>query len=377
MSKNFLILMSGGTTPVINSTLVGIIQKVKKKSSQIKIFSGQPGIDGVLKNRFIDLTKFKKSKLKVISKIPGSHIVGTTRLKKLNNKEIKLFKKNLINKNISNIINIGGNGTLQQTIDLSNRLSDFSFVSCPKTVDNDLGDVNFNRMLSNPGFSSCVSIWRFFLEMINLENIGAKSHDKIIISQTFGRETGFICGAIRYWDQKRKLPIMLLLPEDKRNYSEILLYVKKQIKKFGRLMIFLSEGYSLSNIIPKYDKSGQIMYGSSGTSSAQILSNKLNKSGIQSRIFNPTILQRVFSFRNQTINKKDNLFAKNVGISAANLLLKNKKSCLIGLSNQNKIKPIPFSDCKKYSRKMPERFIKTGSFDVSNEYIKYLIKVMK
>ena len=44
MSKNFLILMSGGTTPVINSTLVGIIQKVKKKSSQIKIFSGQPGI---------------------------------------------------------------------------------------------------------------------------------------------------------------------------------------------------------------------------------------------------------------------------------------------------------------------------------------------
>ena len=30
MSKNFLILMSGGTTPVINSTLVGIIQKVKK-----------------------------------------------------------------------------------------------------------------------------------------------------------------------------------------------------------------------------------------------------------------------------------------------------------------------------------------------------------
>ena len=30
MIKNFLILMSGGTTPVINSTLVGIIQKLKK-----------------------------------------------------------------------------------------------------------------------------------------------------------------------------------------------------------------------------------------------------------------------------------------------------------------------------------------------------------
>ena len=377
MTKNFLILMSGGTTPVINSTLVGIIEKIKKKSQKIKIFSGQPGIDGVLKNKFIDLTKITKSKLKVISKIPGSHIVGTTRLKKLNTSEINILKKNLINKKINNIINIGGNGTLQQTIDLSNRLRNFSFISCPKTVDNDLGDLNFNKMLYNPGFSSCISVWKFFLEMINLENIGAKSHDKIIISQTFGRETGFICGAIRYWDKKRKLPLMLLLPEDKKNYSQILLYAKKQIKKFGRLMIFLSEGYNLSNIVPKYDKSGQIMYGSSGTSSAQILSNKLNKSGIQSRIFNPTVLQRVFSFKNEVVNKKDNIFAKNVGIYAAKLLLANKKSCLIGLSREKKIIPISFSDCKKYSRKMPDRFIKPGSFDVSNDYIKYLNKVMK
>ena len=377
MTKNFLILMSGGTTPVINSTLVGIIEKIKKESPKIKIFSGQPGIDGVLKNKFIDLTKITKSKLKVISKIPGSHIVGTTRLKKLNTSEINILKKNLINKKIDNIINIGGNGTLQQTIDLSNRLRNFSFISCPKTVDNDLGDLNFNKMLYNPGFSSCISVWKFFLEMINLENIGAKSHDKIIISQTFGRETGFICGAIRYWDKKRKLPLMLLLPEDKKNYSQILLYAKKQIKKFGRLMIFLSEGYNLSNIVPKYDKSGQIMYGSSGTSSAQILSNKLNKSGIQSRIFNPTVLQRVFSFKNEVVNKKDNIFAKNVGIYAAKLLLANKKSCLIGLSREKKIIPISFSDCKKYSRKMPDRFIKSGSFDVSNDYIKYLNKVMK
>ena len=72
---------------------------------------------------------------------------------------------------------------------------------------------------------------------------------------------------------------MLLLPEDKQNFIKILTFIKKRIKQHGRLMIFLSEGYNLSNIIPLYDKSGQIMYGSSGTSSAQILSNKLNKKG--------------------------------------------------------------------------------------------------
>lgn len=376
MNKNFLILMSGGTTSVINSTLVGIIESIKKKSSKTKIFSGHPGMDGVLKNNFINLTGYTKLNLKNISKIPGSHIVGTTRLKRLNIKEINILKKNLLKKKIGNIINIGGNGTLQQTIDLSNRLKKFNFISCPKTVDNDLGDKNFKLMLYNPGFSSCINVWKFFLDMINIENIGAKSHDKIIISQTFGRETGFICGSLRYWDKKRKLPLMLLLPEDKRNFSQILFFAKKQIKKYGRLMIFLSEGYNLNDIAPKYDKSGQVMYGSSGTSSAQILSNKFNNKGIQSRIFNPTILQRVFSFKNQILNRSDHLFAKKVGNSAANLLLKNKKSFLIGLTNKKRVKPISFNDCANYSRKMPRRFIKKGMFDVSNEYIKYLDKVV-
>lgn len=376
MSNNFLILMSGGTTPVINSTLVGIINRIKNRSSKIKVYSGQPGIDGVVKNKFINLTNLSNSKLKVISKTPGSHIVGTTRLKKFNKKEIELFRQNLLKKKIINIINIGGNGTLKQTIDLSKRLKNFNFISCPKTVDNDLGDLEFKKMLYTPGFPSCVNIWKFFLDMINIENIGAKSHDKIIISQTFGRNTGFICGAIRYWDKGRKLPIMLLLPEDKKNFPEILKFVKRKIKKFDRLMIFLSEGYNLNNIEPKYDKSGQIMYGSSGTTSAQILANRLNKKGIQSRIFNPTILQRVFSYKNQIINKSDNLFAKKVGTQAAKLLLEKKKSLLIGLSEKKIIKSISFKDCTQYNRKMPNRFIKKGEFDVSDNYIKYLSKAM-
>ena len=93
MSSNFLILMSGGTTPVINSTLSGIIEKIQKKSSKIKIYLGHPGIDSVLKNNFKDLTKFSKFNLKKISITPGSHFVGTTRLKKLNNLKINIFKK--------------------------------------------------------------------------------------------------------------------------------------------------------------------------------------------------------------------------------------------------------------------------------------------
>jgi len=373
--SNFLILMSGGTTPVINATLSGIVEAVKKKKK--KVYSGLPGINGVLVNKIVNLTDFSKSKISNMGKTPGSHFIGTTRLKKLTNKEIHKLEENLIKKNIKNIINIGGNGTLKQSIDLSKRLKNFNFISCPKTVDNDLGDCSFKKLLFNPGFISCAMIWKFFLEMINIENVGAQSHDKIIVSQTFGRDTGFICGSIRYWDRDNKLPIMLLLPEDIQSFSNIFKYSKKMLKKHGRLMIFLSEGYKVGNIKPKHDKSGQVMYGSSGNTNCQILSNKFMQKGIQSRIFNPTILQRVFKFRNIILNKKDILIAKQIGTFAAKMLFKNKRSILVGISDKNKVISLPYSACTNYSRKMPSDFIIKNKFNVSKKYLNYLDKVFK
>ena len=373
--NNFLILMSGGTSPVINSTLVGIIDRVK--FAKKKIYSAISGIEGVKKNKFIDLTNLSRKKLREMSLIPGSHFTGTSRISVLNKHEIQKIQKVLKKKDISNIINIGGNGTLKQTIDLSKKIPNINFASCPKTVDNDLGDKDFNKLLFNPGFLSCAEIWKFFLEMINIENIGACSHDKIIISQTFGRDTGFICGTIRYWDRKRKLPIMLLLPEDVQSFSKIYNHSKKIIKKYGRAMIFISEGYKIGNIQPKYDKSRQIMYGSSGNSACQILNNKFMKKGIQTRIFNPSILQRVFRFKKTILNKKDISIARKVGLNAANMLLNNKKSFLIGISSNGKINTIPFSNCLNFSRKMSKVFILKKKFDVSEEYLKYLKKVFK
>lgn len=376
MSKNFLILMSGGTTPVINSTLASIIKRIRKKNKNIKIFSGRPGIIGATKDNFLDLSKLSDKKIKVISQTPGSHFIGTSRLKKLSSDEIKILEKNLKKRKIKYVINIGGNGTLQQTIDLSHRLKNINFAACPKTVDNDLGDIKLHKMLFNPGFISCVKIWQFFLQMINIENIGAQSHDKVIISQTFGRDTGFICGSIRLWDQKRKLPIMLLLPEDKQSFKTILFYIKKKLKKYGRLMIFMSEGYNLQSVSPKFDQSGQVMYGSSGTSSCQILNNKLNNVGIQSRIFNPTILQRVFKYNNTLVSSKDIRIARQVGSNAVDFLLKDKKSFLISISNKEKIYALSFDKCKNFSRKLSRELYLKKKFDVSNKYIKYLKKVI-
>ena len=81
--SNLLILMSGGTTPVINSTLIGILKVLKKK--RIKVFSGMPGLDGVLNDQFLNLSNLSQTKIRLLRNTPGSHFTGTSRLKKLTN----------------------------------------------------------------------------------------------------------------------------------------------------------------------------------------------------------------------------------------------------------------------------------------------------
>ena len=373
--SNFLILMSGGTTPVINSTLAGILKTLRKK--KIKVFSGSPGLEGFLRGQIKNLSNLSLAKIKKMGETPGSHFIGTSRLTKLNAIEVKKLKSILDKKNITNIINIGGNGTLKQSIYLASTMPEINFISCPKTVDNDLGDVNFKKMLFNPGFISCIEIWKFFLKMINIENIGASSHDKIIISQTFGRETGFICGSLRYWDKNKKLPMMLLLPEDNTDFSKILRTAKKILKEKGRLMIFMSEGFKVGNIKPTKDKSGQIMYGSSGNTNCQLLNNKFIKKGIQSRIFNPSILQRVFKFQKNRAYEKDKNIAQKIGETAVKTLLNKKKSLLVSLDQNHKIDLIQYKNCENFTRKMPNKFILKNKFDVSKSYLKYLDKVLK
>ena len=95
--SNFLILMSGGTTPVINSTLSGILKVLKNK--KVKVFSGKPGISGVLENNFLDISNFNLNKIKSIGLVPGSHYIGTTRVKILYSIEIDKFK-NILKKKI-------------------------------------------------------------------------------------------------------------------------------------------------------------------------------------------------------------------------------------------------------------------------------------
>ena len=370
--KNLVILNSGGTTPVINSTIYGCIDQAKKSKLFNNIFISLFGVDGLILNNFLNVKKININELKKLKFTPGSAF-GISRNPIISKINFKKINKNLIKKKITHLINIGGNGSLEQTLIFKKKVKTLESIGfAPKTVDNDLGDKDFKKVFFTPGFPTCINFWVRILNYINIENKAAKNHDKVIICQTFGRDTGHITAATKMFDLKSRLPILYLIPEIKQSKTQILKRIKFFIKKFGRAIVIIGEGYDLGNFKVYKDQFGQAMYGSSSSSVAQILVNFLIDNKIQARYFLPTILQRVNSF---SYLKKDNKIAEQLGRNCIRQFQKNNTDFMCTLSKEKKnfsYSTLNLNNCINFKRKLDKSNISKKNFDVSRKYIAYL-----
>ena len=360
--------MSGGTTSVINSTLAGILSASKDSPTIGRVYAGFPGLLGAVNGEFIDLTDCSNEELRTIKYSPGSASIGTTRTKIYNAEELKEIEGIFLSHGIKYFINIGGNGTIQQTKSIASFCKNISVCAAPKTVDNDLGDKEFEKMWYTPGFPSCVNYWFHKTHMLNNENAGSFSHDKVLVAQTFGRETGFIVGAMRLADPDRKTPLLLLLPEDQRSSSEVIEKIHKTVSKHGRAIIGISEGYEVGKYDFVKDLSGQRMYGSSKSTAAQELVNLCVESGIQARSYIPTIDQR----QNFEHTLESDIFsAFNIGTE----IIRNFEKGLTHFfqtKTRNGTETIPLKDISNFTRYMKSEWVDFGNYDVTDEYVSYL-----
>jgi 6-phosphofructokinase 1 len=369
--------MSGGTTTVINATLVGIIKQARKSGKIKHIYAGYPGISGVLNENIVDLSKIEEKELDKLYYTPASAFIGTTRVDLLSLNELKKLYDIFKAHDIKYFLNIGGNGTIKQTISISKALPEVNCVALPKTVDNDLGDFDFKNVFYTPGFPSCANYWKFITRIMNQENLGAFSHDEVLVTQTFGRETGFLAGCARLSDKERKLPLLILLPEDQRTIEEVMAKIKQTIAKFGRAMIVMTEGYEIDDLGRQFDYTGQTMYGSSKTTSAQNIVNKCMENNIQARCFIPSIDQRSNILYT---TKEDLLHAKNIGIFAVQKLLENYNNFFATICHSRtkhiSYKMLPFENIKDFSRRMPNKWIDFGNFDVTDSFVNYVESII-
>ncbi|MEJ2354500.1 MAG: diphosphate--fructose-6-phosphate 1-phosphotransferase, partial [candidate division WOR-3 bacterium] len=254
-NKNVIVAQSGGPTPVINNSLRGVIETCKKMPDKFgKIYAGFHGIEGVLKEELLDISAQDEKEIELLKNTPAAGSIGTCRYKlKSGQKEdferiVEVFKAH----QIGYFFYIGGNDSM----DTANKVGalakkkglDLIATGIPKTIDNDVGDSEFKLIDHTPGYGSVARYWALYTQNANEENMGSNPSDPVLVIQAMGRKIGFIPAAARLADPERKIPLQIYMAESGLNLSELADNVNDRLKKSGRAIVVVSEGFPIGNI---------------------------------------------------------------------------------------------------------------------------------
>lgn len=290
MKKNLLIAQSGGPSPVINSSLRGVVEAAKCFPDQVgTIYAGWHGIEGVLKEELLDLSCQSEDEISLLRNTPAAGSIGTCRYK-IKSKQLEDFDRVvavLKAHNIGYFLYNGGNDSMDTAHKVAQlaqeRGLDLLGVGVPKTIDNDVGDSEFKIIDHTPGYGSVAKFWTHIVQNAEEENRGSSPADPVLVLQAMGRKIGYIPAAARLADPKRETPLLIFLAEGKLSMAEIAEKINETVAKRGRAVVVVSEGCDVGDLGFTKDKFGHAQFSASQTTVQQALVNYLNANGIKAR----------------------------------------------------------------------------------------------
>ena len=238
--SNCIVAQSGGPTSVINATVAGIVKANQLNPLYEHVFGGLNGIEGILQERFVDLTKMTEAENRVLKQTPSSAL-GSCRYK-LKRDNVADFEKLIAimeKYDVETLFYIGGNDSMDTVAALSeyaanNGITDRRFVGCPKTVDNDLMHTDHC-----PGFPSAAK----FIANTTLQtwldvNVYPVTRQEVFILETMGRDAGWLAASACL---SGKVDI-LIVPEAPFEKETFLARVDECIKATSKCYVVVSEG---------------------------------------------------------------------------------------------------------------------------------------
>ena len=256
LEGNMLIAQSGGPTSVINQSLIGAIQEAKKYGAIQRIYGARHGIQGILDEDFIDLTRERETTLEAVAVTPSS-MLGSVR-KKPTAADCKQIFEVMRRYGIRYFFYIGGNDSAETThiINEQARGSRYEFrcFHICKTIDNDLLENDHT-----PGFGSGA---RFVASAFMGDNLDNRALLGIKINIVMGRHAGFLTAASalarQYPDDG---PHLVYLPERPFSIQRFIRDIKQVMATHGRCVVAVSEGIADGKgtpILSKFSQSKEI-----------------------------------------------------------------------------------------------------------------------
>ena len=338
MKGNVIVGQSGGPTAVINSSLAGVYRTAVDRGAK-KVYGMLYGIQGLLDEQYVDLSKYIRSDLDVeILKRTPSAFLGTCRYKLPDiheNQEIYVKIFEILNKlNIECFIYIGGNDSM----DTIKKLSDYAiltgqsqkFVGVPKTIDNEPwgSDLTF-------GFLRASDVATIAIDCIHTT---AASQGRVFIVEIMGHKVGWLAlyaGIAGGAD-------IILLPEIPYDIDVVVNAVRSRAKNGKNFTILaVAEGaISKENAaltkkeLKEKKKNGPVYPSVAYELGAQIS----ERTGQEIRVTVPGHMQR-----GGEPCPYDRVIATRLGAEAAEMIRRKEYGYMVALNN-NKIEKIPLAD---------------------------------
>ncbi len=380
--RNMVIAQSGGPSMVINQSLVGAVLAARASGGIGAIYGARHGIDGILKEDFIDLRKVSQKTLETVAKTPSSAL-GSVRHKPTPEECRRIFEV-LRRRDIGLFLYIGGNDSAEtvQVVDREARRAKFD-LSCfhiPKTIDNDLRGGNDHT----PGYGSAA---RFVAMAFQGDDLDNRALGGVKIDVVMGRDAGFLTAASALARTAPDSgPHLIYLPERPFDLDAFAEDVKGVMERVGRCVVAVSEGIRDRDGTPvavklaagpvEKDSHGNAQLSGTGALGDLLAREIKARTGIR-RVRADTFgyLQRTFP---GIASERDSAEARAVGETAVRTALSGKaKSGSIAIVR----KPgpryavsyacVPLASVARRTRSMPAAFIASNGHDVTPAFLAY------
>ncbi len=399
---NAVIGQSGGPTAIINQSLVGVLEGLKaglaRRGHVKQILGMRHGVNGLVKDQVIDLTRTPKGVLDAVARTPSAAL-GSSR-----DKPDRDYCNAILNACSKHAVRyffyIGGNDSSDTCRIVSELAAEAGYeLRCfhvPKTVDNDLMGNDHTR-----GYPSAA---RFVATAFMADNMDNASLPGIKINVVMGRHAGFLTAAsalargspTHLTNRARKQaagttdepgPHLIYLPEVPFDPDRFIAEVDEVYKRLGRCQIAVSEG--IQNAAGKpvaatltaggdVDPHGNVQLsgtGALGDALAELVKKRIKtSSGKTPRVRADTFgyLQRCWPDPSPVDARE----ARAAGKFAAALAARGERSGSVALIRaKGKAYKLTFarqelSDVAAKTRHLPPEFI-AGTHDVSPRFLDY------
>ena len=250
MKGNVIVGQSGGPTAVINSSLAGVYKTAKDRGAR-KVYGMLHGIQGLLEEKYVDLSEHIKSDLDIdlLKRTPSAYL-GSCRYKlpeiKGNTDFYDRIFEILDKMEIEYFFYIGGNDSM----DTIKKLTDYAilngrtikFMGVPKTIDNDLAVTDHT-----PGYGSAAKYIASITKEVIRDGLvyGTKS---VTILEIMGRNAGWLTGAAALAKgEDCEGPDMIFLPEIPFDVDEFMKKVEQLQKEKSSVVVAVSEGVKVAD----------------------------------------------------------------------------------------------------------------------------------